>query len=43
MIALYHKSPKKAISKHNLCNSRTNEIHELLQSGKDVKVFLNKG
>ena len=24
-----------------LCNSRTNEIHDLLQFSKDIKVFLN--
>lgn len=24
-----------------LCNSRTNVIHNLLQFGKDIKVFLN--
>ena len=36
---LYHKTPKKAML-NILCNSRTNEIKELLSFGKEIKLFL---
>ena len=39
LVVLYHKSSKKSISKHQQCNSRTNEIKDLLQFGKEIKVF----
>ena len=40
LIVLYHKSSKKSISKHQQCNSRTNELKDLLVFGKELKEFL---
>ena len=39
---LYQKTPKKAILKHQQCNSRANFIRDLLLFGKGIKVFLNE-
>jgi len=41
-LSLFVKTPNMNIWQCILCNPRTNEIKELLQFGKVVKVFLDK-
>ena len=41
-LSLFVKTPNLNIWQDILCNSRTDEIKDLLQFGKDIKVFLEK-
>ncbi len=39
-LSLFVKTPNMNIWQDILCNSRTDDIHDLLQFGKEIKVFL---
>ena len=41
-LSLFVKTPNMNIGQCILCNPRTNEIKDLLQFGKEMRVFLSK-